>query len=44
MNNDFRNEKWVVVTPPFKFTNNLKIEISNHGRIRTTTTERHVYA
>ncbi|HRV51877.1 MAG: NUMOD4 motif protein [Bacteroidetes bacterium ADurb.Bin141] len=37
MNNDFRNEKWVVVTPPFKFTNNLKIEISNHGRIRTTT-------
>ncbi|MBS1764487.1 MAG: hypothetical protein JSS90_05930 [Bacteroidetes bacterium] len=37
MKNDFKNERWAVVKPPFKFTNNLKIEVSNHGRIRTTT-------
>jgi anti-sigma28 factor (negative regulator of flagellin synthesis) len=37
MKNDFKNEKWAVVKPPFKFTNNLKIEVSNFGRIRTST-------
>jgi hypothetical protein len=37
MKNDLKNEKWSLVKPPHKFTNNLKIEVSNLGRIRTTT-------
>lgn len=37
MKNDFKNEKWALVKPPFKFTNNLKIEVSNFGRVRTST-------
>lgn len=37
MKNDFKNEKWSLVKPPFRFTNNLKIEVSNFGRVRTST-------
>ncbi len=37
MKNDFAKEKWVVVKPPHKYTNNLKIEVSNLGRVRTST-------
>lgn len=37
MKNDFSKEKWVVVKPPHKYTNNLKIEVSNLGRVRTST-------
>ena len=37
MKNDFKNEKWSLVKPRFRFTNNLKIEVSNFGRVRTST-------
>ncbi len=37
MKSDFSKEKWAVVKPPHKFTNKLKIEVSNLGRVRTST-------